>query len=131
MDQIMIARRYLAVLLCCASACAPALGQVLTDPTQPPAALVQGPARIDSAPAATSAPRLQSILIATGAHSRRVAVIDGITLRLGEKFKGAELVSVNDNEVVLQRGRERQVLTLNPAPEQQVAPAVRPGADQQ
>jgi MSHA biogenesis protein MshK len=61
---------------------------------------------------AASLPQLQSILVGRAPDGRRVAVIDGETVRLGESFRGARLVRVTDDEVTLARGRERQVLRL-------------------
>ena len=83
----------------------------LPDPTRPPAAIYQpsGTATVES-----SAPRLQSVLVAPGG-GRRVAVINGQTLRVGDKFQGAVLTSVTDTEAVLVQGRQRQVLKLSPS----------------
>jgi MSHA biogenesis protein MshK len=53
-----------------------------------------------------------------------VAVIDGQTVRLGERYKGAQLTQMTETEVVLQRGSERQVLKLFPAP-QKATPAAQ------
>ncbi|WP_179672539.1 MSHA biogenesis protein MshK [Duganella sp. 1224] len=85
--------------------------QTLTDPTQPPPESRLLPASVSDVPVYTG-PQLQSVLI--GSHGRQVAVIDGQTIRRGEKFKGATLVQVNKNSVVLQNGRNKQVLTLFP-----------------
>lgn len=90
-----------------------ASAQALVDPTRPPASM-------DARPDATGQagdglPRLQSILIAPGAGGRRVAVIDGETVRLGDSYKGARVARMTQSEVVLERGRERQVLRLEPA----------------
>lgn len=91
-----------------------ACAQALTDPTQPPPEARQALSGVDSiAPAVAAGPRLQSILI--GSHGREVAVIDGQTVRKGEKFNGALLVKVSKNQVVLRRGGHDQVLTLFPA----------------
>ncbi len=130
MDQVVIAKFALATLALCAASSA-AMGQVLTDPTQPPAGLIQGVPSVDAAPAASTAPRVQSILISTGSNARRIAVIDGVTVRVGDKFRDTVVLSMSGNEVVLQRGRERQVLTLNPVLDRKAAPAARPGAVQQ
>ena len=102
-------RRFCMALLLLSGA---ATAQSLTDPTQPPPESRLLPATAaDVAPVATG-PQLQSVLI--GAHGRQVAVIDGQTIRKGEKFNGAVLVEVRKNQVVLQNGRNRQVLTLFP-----------------
>ncbi len=102
------------LMLLCASAllCGAAAAQSLPDPTMPPPEsrlLVPG---AQDAPAVASGPQLQSVLI--GTRGREVAVIDGQTVRKGEKFHGAVLVEVGKNRVVLQNGREKQILTLFP-----------------
>lgn len=85
--------------------------QTLADPTQPPPESRLLPTTDAEAPVARG-PVLQSVLI--GSHGREVAVIDGQTIRKGQKYKGAVLVQVAKNHVVLQNGRNRQVLTLFP-----------------
>lgn len=90
----------------------PASAQTLADPTQPPPeSRLLAPGAAD-APAASTGPQLQSILI--GTRGREVAVIDGQTLRKGDKINGAVLVQIRKNQVVLQHGRAQQVLTLFP-----------------
>ena len=89
-----------------------ASAQALLDPTRPPAALG---ARLDAA-AGDGLPRLQSVLISPRQGGRHVAVIDGETVRLGEHYKGARLARMTQTEVELRRGRERQVLRLEPSP---------------
>jgi len=85
--------------------------QALLDPTRPPASLG---VRADAAGGADGAPRLQSVLISPRAGGRHVAVIDGETVRLGEHYKGARVARMSQTEVELVRGRERQVLRLEP-----------------
>jgi MSHA biogenesis protein MshK len=78
----------------------------LNDPTRPPAAALP-------AAAGTSAgPQLQSVLVGRAPGGRRIAVIDGETVRQGDDFHGARVARVGDTEVELVRGRERQVLRL-------------------
>lgn len=90
----------------------PVSAQTLTDPTQPPPeSRLQAPGGIE-APVVSSGPQLQSVLI--GSRGREVAVIDGQTLRKGDKINGAVLVKIGKNQVVLQQGRSKQVLTLFP-----------------
>ncbi|HEX5342133.1 MAG TPA: MSHA biogenesis protein MshK [Duganella sp.] len=88
--------------------------QTLVDPTQPPPESRLLPQ--SDVPAVPKGPQLQSVLI--GSRGREVAVIDGQTIRKGEKFNGAVLVEVRKNQVVLQNGRNKQVLTLFPEPAQ-------------
>ena len=99
-----------------------AQAQALEDPTRPPAMLMPGASA--SAAVAASGPHLQSVLIARQDGGRHVAVIDGQTVRLGETYKGAQVTHMSETEVVLQRGSERQVLTLFPAP-QKATPAAQ------
>lgn len=87
----------------------PASAQALLDPTRPPAGIGQAAGEA----AASSGPRLQSILISPRAGGRHVAIIDGDTVRLGDTWKGARVAAMSRNEVVLVRGAERQVLRLD------------------
>ena len=82
--------------------------QPLQDPTRPPAQLLHPVA--DSKP--DRAPALQSILVGRGAGGRRVAVIDGDTVRVGDLVRGARVVGMTATTVELQRGNKREVLTL-------------------
>jgi len=86
--------------------------QALLDPTRPPASLG---VRSDASQAGDGAPRLQSVLISPRQGGRHVAVIDGETVRLGDNYKGARVARMTQTEVELVRGRERQVLRLEPS----------------
>jgi MSHA biogenesis protein MshK len=109
MDEAVTPVRLLAAaLLLLGPACGHA--QALQDPTRPPAQL---DART-GAVGAIAGPQLQSVLIAPGATGRHVAVIDGETVRLGDTWRGARVVRMTQTEVELVRGREHQVLKLNP-----------------
>ena len=117
MDHAMtVTTRLLAVFLCSIAGLCGA--QALSDPTRPPAQLTSAPLSVGASapePIGSTRPTLQSVLIAPGPGGRRVAVIDGQTVRLGEKFKGAVLAGVSDNQALLLRGGERLVLRLYPA----------------
>ena len=113
MDRAMTAR-LLAALLWGAASAGAASAQALRDPTLPPAQLAPVGAG-DAAPVEAARPVLQSVLIGHLPGGRRVAVIDGQTVRIGEKFKGAVLASVSDNQAVLLRGGNKLVLLLYPA----------------
>jgi MSHA biogenesis protein MshK len=112
MDEAVITtttRRALGAALFACLLCGAAGAQGLQDPTKPPAAATP----VAAGPVAASAgPQLQSILIAREAGGRHVAVIDGETVRLGERFHGAKVARIGENEVELVRGSERQVLRL-------------------
>ncbi|MBA5640195.1 MSHA biogenesis protein MshK [Duganella sp. LX20W] len=83
----------------------------MPDPTVPPPEARQAMG-VEAAPPETKGPQLQSVLV--GSNGRQVAVIDGQTVRRGEKFNGALLVKVDKNHAVLRRGGKTQVLTLYP-----------------
>jgi MSHA biogenesis protein MshK len=109
----------LSILCLCAALSGAACAQSLADPTVPPPESRLLPAGAQDGPAVSSGPQLQSVLI--GARGREVAVIDGQTVRKGEKFNGAVLVEVGKNRVVLQNGRNKQVLTLFPDAKKEAA----------
>ncbi|MFZ3287346.1 MAG: MSHA biogenesis protein MshK [Telluria sp.] len=101
---------------------APLRAQALADPTRPPAVLAPAVPGTSALPAEPAEPQLQSVLISVRDGGRRVAVIDGQALRLGEKFRDAVLIRITETEVVLRRGRALQVLRLFPAAELKAAP---------
>jgi MSHA biogenesis protein MshK len=86
----------------------PVSAETLVDPTRPPARFGNNQA-MNGEP---SGPVLQSILISP---SRRIAIISGKTLKAGDKFGDSQLVSISENEVVLQTGKERQTLKMYPS----------------
>ena len=96
--------------------------QAVQDPTRPPQALLH-PQRGAPQP---GAPQLQSILIGRGAGGRRVAVIDGETVRVGDRVGGARVVAIDAAAVRLQRGGKDETLTLT-APAAEPAPAATAG----
>lgn len=85
-----------------------ASAQTVQDPTRPPAQLLR-PAAGGGVVAA--GPQLQSILIGRNG-SRRVAVIDGDTVRVGDRVAGARVVAINAGTVLLEQGGVRTTLTL-------------------
>ena len=107
--RAVLSRRMLALALMLAAG-VPARAQALQDPTRPPAAVAAG-FGADKA-AGQAGPQLQTVLIGRGAGGRHLAVIDGETVRIGDAFHGARVAAIRDNEVVLARGRARQVLRL-------------------
>ena len=83
--------------------------QALVDPTRPPdAAPVPGSA----ASAGAARPQLQSVLISNRPGGRRLAVIDGRSVRAGDKLGGAVVVSIGEASVVLRRGKTLETLRL-------------------
>ena len=91
---------------CCQAA------EVLPDPTRPPDVLVGAPTVGDEADIAPPpVPVLQSILLSA---TRKVAVISGQPVALGERFGEARLIKLTPSEAVLQSGGMLQVLRLFP-----------------
>ena len=88
----------------------------LPDPTRPPASIFAPAASAGTGrkAVAKSSSGLHSIIIS---ETRRAAIIDGQTVELGGQLGKARLVEVNAGSVVLQRGKNRQVLTLFPGVE--------------
>lgn len=137
MDHLVTRRqRRISCRIACCIACVALLGMVavssghaetLQDPTRPASAA------FDAASAGTAAGsgvpavpvyQLQSVLIGRGAGGRRVAVINGQILRVGEHVQGqpgsapgaALLMKISDGEVVLRSGARLQTLKLFSAP---------------
>ena len=119
MDEVVNAcmsrARWLAAACLLATAPVQVQGQPIPDPTRPPAALIAPAAGANALPSIPDAPQLQSILVSTRQGGRRVAVINGETLRVGGKLGDAVLISIRDTSVVLRRGKQLQTLTLYPA----------------
>jgi MSHA biogenesis protein MshK len=100
-----------ALLACILAAAMPGYAvENLPDPTRPPAAFALPATNA----AAVSGPVLQSILISS---SRRHAIIDGRTVRVGDKVGGAEVVEITAGQVTLQEGGVKRVLQLFPRAE--------------
>jgi MSHA biogenesis protein MshK len=85
--------------------------QPVSDPTRPPPQLYLA-APGASGDVASGEPQLQSLLISLRPGGRRVAVIDGKTLRQGERVGGAVLATIGDTYVVLRRGNQLQTIKL-------------------
>lgn len=86
--------------------------EVLPDPTRMPAE-VSAPAAAGGAAAAPDS-GLQSVIIAPG---RRVAIINGQTVKQGGKYGDSRLIEVNESSVVLRGPEGKQVLSLFPGVE--------------
>jgi MSHA biogenesis protein MshK len=83
-----------------------AQGAPFADPTRPPDFV---PA--DAAPGVSAGSRLESVLIAP---DRRIAVIGGQQVRLGEKFGDGRVVRITESEVVIRTAEGTQTLKLFP-----------------
>ena len=113
----MAGRMRKSILPCLAAALAAlplsiAQAQVLVDPTRPPTSVAR-PGAVEEAPPAS---QLQSILIS---NRRRLAVINGNTVALGDKIGEARVVKITETEVVLKTGEETEVLKMYPGMEKQ------------
>lgn len=102
----------LAPLLALSLAWPGAQAQALDDPTRPPAALWT-PA--SAAPVVAARPQLQSVLISTQPGGRRLAVIDGQTVKVGSKVGDAVVTEIHDTAVVLRRGKSLETFKLYPS----------------
>jgi len=105
----MIIRSAVLLLLCTLPAAA--WGQVLSDPTRPPVEIGDAPASSVQHAARAAAKGLLSVIISP---TRCAAIIDGRTIRLGEKYGEAMLVEINPQGVVLQGAQGRRSLALFP-----------------
>lgn len=90
--------------------------QSLKDPTKPPNLTVQGAVQGDQL--LEQGPQLQSIFIS---DKKRVAMINGESVRINGRVGDQVLVKIEENFVVLKRGRE--LTTLKLYPEMQKKPA--------
>ena len=95
------------------------LAQALGDPMRPPAEASSSSSGARGEAQGGTSSRLQSVLISPG---RRVAVIDGRTVGIGERVGDATLIGIAESEVTLQRGAERQSLKLHPGIEKKPVP---------
>ena len=96
-----------AVLLGCVQS---VMAEALQDPTRPPTATSLPPG--DSAAPLASGPQLQSIRIG---GLRPSAIISGQRVSLGERYEGAQVVEISENQVVLKGSSGIQTLALFPA----------------
>jgi MSHA biogenesis protein MshK len=92
------------------AAVVPLHAENLPDPTRPPGDVITATGA-GHGRGVESSSGLRSIIIS---DTRRAAIIDGKTVELGGRLGNARLVEVNPGSVVLQRGNNRQVLSLFP-----------------
>ncbi len=105
--------RWLALLAGAAWLGGSALAQALRDPTQPPAVLTPVAPGATVEPA-SSEPQLQSVLISQRDNGRRVAVIDGQTVRVGDTFRDFKVIKISPTEVTLRQGKVESKLVMAP-----------------
>jgi MSHA biogenesis protein MshK len=95
-------------LLCAATA----QGETLSDPTRPADAWLAAQAKSGSTSLEQNAtPKLQLLLIGP---SRKFAIINGQTVRIGDTYKDSRLVAVRPGEVVLQDDKSLHTLKIYP-----------------
>ena len=101
--------------------------QVLSDPTRPPDAPAQGHSEVtvDGSSGADAAPVLQSVL---QSGSRRYAMINGKSYKVGDKYGEARVASIAESEVMLRKGAERTVLKMYPDVEKKPSASSLPPA---
>jgi hypothetical protein len=93
--------------------CIPTVGaQHLKDPTRPPSMTLQGESLVEAGP------QLQAILIS---EKQRVAMINGERIMLNGRIGDQTVVRIEENFVILKRGRSFTTLKLYP--EMQKKPA--------
>ena len=83
--------------------------RITVDPTRPPAGFGTGAGEAERDTGGGI--RLQTVMISP---TQRAAIINGVMVRLGEKYGDAVLVGVAENGVVLKSGSGHQVLRLHP-----------------
>ena len=87
---------------------APVVAAAFSDPTQPVGTAL---ATARAAPAAPTGPVLQSTLVSP---QRRLAVISGKQVRVGDKVNGAEVTDILPYEVRMKQGGRETILRLLP-----------------
>src|SRR4051812_10334703 len=102
------------ILLCAMSLLMPTAAQAapFADPTRPPNIVDSGSAGLPAV-----GPRLESVLIAS---DRRVAVISGQQVRLGDKFGDGRVVRITASEVVIRTADAMETLKLFPEAEKRL-----------
>lgn len=93
--------------------------QDLADPTRPPASILQTGSGVQL----PADPVLQSVLIAP---DRKLAIIDGQTIKLNAKFGNQTLVKITETSVVLKRGKKMQTLNLHPDFSKKLSQSTKP-----
>jgi hypothetical protein len=82
--------------------------QIVNDPTRPPMVFKES---VTADAPVEMGPRLESIITFEG---RKMAIISGKKIALGENYGGAKLVQISETSVTLKSGKSTQVLKLFP-----------------
>ena len=88
--------------------CGPCLAQALSDPMQPPAFAAPASAAAGE-PSSGGGLVLQSTLLSKG---RRIAMIDGKPMQVGDRIGKARIVSIDPGAVTLREANTTRVLHL-------------------
>jgi hypothetical protein len=108
--------------LCTAIACGFAHGEALAQPMSDP--MRPADARKDEArDAAPSGPVLQVVI--TSPH-RKLAVIDGAVVRVGDPVRGGKLAAVSDSLAVVDKSGDRDVVLMHPGIDKRPARKEKP-----
>lgn len=86
----------------------PAIAQSVVDPTRPAGG---APVPSGQSLAAPAGPHLQSVLVSP---QRRVAIINGETVTVGDMVGEARVVRILESEVVLRAGDEVRIVKMYP-----------------
>jgi len=95
-----------------------ARAQITTDPTRPAIGFA-----VEVPEGAAAGNQLQSVMISP---TQSAAIINGVRVKLGEKYGDAVLVRVAESEVVLKSGSAQQVLKIHPDVEKRESGKARP-----
>ncbi len=101
-----------------------ATGSALADPTRPPAILAEGQPNEDISKKELPASGLQTVILRKGA--KPLAIINGQTVKLGEKVGDARLVRLSETEAVLQGPEGKEIMRLMPAAERKAVLPPKP-----
>jgi len=100
----------------------PAHAQGLSDPTRPPREISGEPVEADAAAGGSPA---QVVVISKNRHQ---ATINGRTVNLGGRYGNATLVSISDEEIVLQRPDSTETIRLYSSVNRRIRPPSGEGA---
>ncbi len=102
-------------------------GSASADPTRPPAILTEEEPNEDASKKEPPPSGLQTVILRKGA--KPLAIINGQTVKLGEKVGDARLVSLSETQAILQGPDGREVLRLMPAAERKAVIPPQPRKD--
>ena len=95
----------------------------LPDPTRPPVIIEAAPATPEVVPLSGG---LQTIILRKGKKS--MAVINGVTVAIGDKVGDATLVKLTESEAILQGPAGRDVMYLTPGVEKKGSLPLKPSS---